>query len=134
MYCFQLEKKPLVYAKRDCASIGSKLFEPKSLASNTFVTQEAKKKGMSQFWIGIHDARTEDSFRYFSNNKEITWINWRYDQPNNNEGGEDCVSVGVTRYSWSNGGGESSIYGNDVGKWWDQKCTFLKAFVCESLS
>ena len=43
-YCFHLEKTTAADARFSCQAIGSKLFEPTNLQSNTFVTQEAKKK------------------------------------------------------------------------------------------
>ena len=88
---------------------------------------------MSQFWIGIHDLQSEGVFRYDSNDEEVTWKNWNSDQPNNNVGGEDCVAIGLTKMSNSNGNGEANVDNSDAGQWWDQKCHFPKAFVCESL-
>ena len=62
----------MVEALAFCNSIESKLFEPKDLPSNDFVTTEAKARGVSQFWIGIHDIQTEGTFRYDSNDDQIT--------------------------------------------------------------
>ena len=129
-YCFQFEKKTVVQALAFCNSIGSKLFEPKDLPSNDFVTTEAKARGVSQFWIGIHDIQTEGTFRYDSNNESITWSNWNEGQPNDNGGGEDCTTVGVTQITWASG--DQNIDSSHVGQWWDQQCHYLKAFVCES--
>ena len=108
-YSFQHEKKTAADARDFCSSIGSKLFEPKNLPSNAFVAHEAKAKGISQFWIGIHDLQREDVFRYDSNDEEVTWKNWNSDQPNNNLGGEDCVAIGLTKMSNSNGNGETNV-------------------------
>ena len=127
-----MQKKTADDARAFCIGIGSKLFEPRDFPSNAFVTSEAKARGMSQFWIGIHDAQTEGEFRYDSNDEQMTWSNWKEGQPNSFGGGEDCISVGVTVRSYSNGSGETHIDSSEAGLWWDQKCHFLKAFVCES--
>ena len=129
-YCFQFEKKTVVEALAFCNSIESKLFEPKDLPSNAFVTTEAKARGLTQFWIGIRDVQTEGTFRYDSNAEQITWNNWNSGQPNN-EGGEDCTIVTVTQYSNSNGNGKIDVNSSEAGQWWDTKCDFQKAFVCE---
>ena len=129
---YHLEKKTADDARAFCNGIGSNLYEPRNLSSNAFVTREAKAKGITQFWIGIRDVQTEDTFRYDSNGEQITWNNWKQGQPNNAGGGEDCTSVGVTKMATSNGNWNINIASSEAGLWWDQKCHFLKEFVCES--
>ena len=125
-----MEKKTAEDAAAFCNGMGSKLFEPRDFPSNAFVTSEAKAIRMSQFWIGIRDVQTEGTFRYDSNAERITWNNWNSGQPNN-EGGEDCTIVTVTQYSNSNGNGKIDVNSSEAGQWWDTKCDFRKAFVCE---
>ena len=105
-YCFQLEKKTAADARTFCNSVGSKLFEPKDLAGNEFVTSEAKKRGMTQFWIGIGDDKTEGIFRYYSNDETIIWSNWYtgfMDIQPNNYGDDDCTAIAVTKMTWASG-------------------------------
>ena len=45
-----------------CSERGGKLFEPKSEKQNKIVTGLAQKRGISGFWIGIHDKNFEGNF------------------------------------------------------------------------
>ena len=95
--------------------------------SENFCYNRSKGAGLTQFWVGIRDVQTQGTFRYDSNGEQITWNNWKEGQPNNFQGGEDCVAVGVTA-----GSGDTDVGTSEAGLWWDQKCHFLKEFVCES--
>ena len=131
-----MEKKTAADARTFCNSVGSKLFEPKDLAGNEFVTSEAKKRGMTQFWIGIGDDKNEGIYRYDGNDETITWSNWYQgymDIQPNNYGNEDCTAIAVTKMEWASGNvGHDDIKSSNAGKWFDQKCHFEKAFICES--
>ena len=63
-------------------------------------------------WIGFSDLTKEGTFSW-EDDAEIIFENWEKDQPNNGNGGEDCV---VMRKS---------------GRWDDVDCTREEAFVCE---
>ena len=58
------------------------MFEPKSEQENDAVSAIAKAKGMSRFWIGIHDIKNEGIFVYDSNDLPISYENWAPGEPN----------------------------------------------------
>jgi hypothetical protein len=132
-YCFFHEKKTWNGARDFCRRVGSKLLEPETEDANNHVTEASNARNISQFWIGVSDLQKESEFRYDSNGQKITWENWANSQPNDNEGGEDCTSVGVTERSHSSGEGSTSLDSTEAGIWYDQKCSFTKAFVCETI-
>ena len=124
-YYVSTEKKNNKDAEADCISKRGKLFEPRNEEHNTFVTRLAEKKGLYGFWIGIHDRKekgkeNEGNFVYESDNKAITWKNWKSGQPNNKynrcHGDEDCVEGLCPK-----------------GEWHDQCCGKKKAYVCERM-
>ena len=53
-YFVSMEKKNIKDAKADCISKASKLFEPKNAKHNTFIAHLSERKGLSEFWVGIH--------------------------------------------------------------------------------
>ena len=113
-------------AEADCIKKGGKLFEPRNAKHNNFVADLAKKKGLSGFWIGVHDRKengkeNEGNFVYESDNKAIIWKDWLPGEPNNKYnkcyGDEDCVEVKT----------------DPIGKWHDQCCGKQKPYVCERI-
>ena len=92
------------------------MFEPKSEQENDVVSAIAKAKGMSRFWIGIHDIKNEGIFVYDSNDLPISYTNWGASAPND-ANGEDCVEIGYPPY--------------DNYKWNDRSCSAKNPFVCE---
>ena len=101
-----------------CKGLGLQLFEPKDSIQNSEVTALAKTKGVTQFWIGIHDKNSEGEFTYESNGQKISYENWADGGPNDNHwGGEDCV---VIMYDGSE-------------QWNDLNCDLKQnSFVCEN--
>ena len=73
------------------------MFEPKSEQENDAVPAIAKAKGMSRFWIGIHDIKNEGIFVYDSNDLPISYTNWGASAPND-ANGEGCVEIGYPPY------------------------------------
>ena len=101
-------------AKAICKGLGRQLFEPTQSSANNKVTALAKAKGVTSFWIGIHDKTTEGKFTYESNGQTLWYLNWRPNEPNNYGKGEDCVHM-------------------LQGAWNDAPCTTKLSFVCERL-
>ena len=99
------------------------MFEPKSKQENDAVSAIAKAKGMSRFWIGIHDIKNEGIFVYDSNDLPISYENWGPTAPSGTDGEdenfdiEDCVVIGYPLC--------------DNYKWNDDKCSHENPFVCE---
>ena len=130
-YCFHTEKETAAKAIFTCKATGGKLVEPRNENENNFVANHAKDKLISQLWIGVNDISTEDSFKYDSKDIDIVWNNWDWaaNQPNNYNGNEDCVAMGLSSMTSSDGTHEIQV--TTLGVWYDQSCTFKKAFVCE---
>ena len=103
-------------AKAICKRLGRQLFEPTNYSDNYKVTALARAKGVTRFWIGIHDKTTEGKFTYLSNGRKIGYSNWYHGEPNNDLHGEDCVQI-----KYSN------------GKWNDVPCHVKLSFVCEKI-
>ena len=101
-------------AKAICKRLGKQLFEPTNYSDNYKVTALARAKGVTGFWIGIHDKTTEGEFTYESNGVTIGYKNWQSNEPNNHGKGEDCVQM-------------------NHGAWIDMPCTYKLSFVCERL-
>ena len=117
-YHFDFEIKSYSEAKNTCQNIGGKLFEPKSEKVYDCVSALAKTKGISIFWLGIHDISNEGKFTYESDGKAVDWTNWHKGEPNDFRKGEDCTRSGHGH--------------NDVNKWNDSPCEREKySVVCE---
>ena len=116
-YHFDIEKKSHSEAKATCQSIGGKLFEPKSEKDYDCVSALAKTKGISKFWLGIHDISNEGQFTYDSDGKDVVWTNWHSGEPNDFGKGEDCTRSG---------------HGHEgVNKWNDSPCDSKFSIICE---
>ena len=116
-YHFDIEKKSHSEAKATCQSIGGKLFEPKSEKDYDCVSALAKTKGISKFWLGIHDISNEGQFTYDSDGKDVGWTNWHSGEPNDFGKGEDCTRSG---------------HGHEgVNKWNDSPCDSKFSIICE---
>ena len=98
-----------------CKDLGKQLFEPRDSSKNSEVFSLAKTKGVSRFWIGIHDITNEGKFTYDSNGQTIGYKNWNWNEPNDYGSGEDCAEIS----GWS-------------GTWNDMPCQSLQRFVCEN--
>ena len=113
-YDVHVELKTHAEAIEVCKSLGRQLVEPTSASANSEVTALAKAKGVSRFWIGIHDITNEGTFTYESNGQPIGYKNWNYGEPNDWGSGEDCAEIYV-----------------NTGKWNDLSCNNKQSFVCD---
>ena len=111
-YDVHVELKTHAEAIEVCKSLGRQLVEPTSASANSEVTALAKAKGVSSFWIGIHDITNEGTFTYESNGQPIGYKNWNYGEPNDWGSGEDCAEI-------------------NAGKWNDLSCNNKQSFVCD---
>ena len=113
-YDVHVELKTHAEAIEVCKSLGRQLVEPTSASANSEVTALAQAKGVSRFWIGIHDITNEGTFTYESNGQPIGYKNWKDGEPNDWESGEDCAEIYV-----------------NTGKWNDGSCNNEHSFVCD---
>ena len=69
-------------------------------------------------WIGANDEAVEGNFQWLPSGNPVVFENWDHDQPNDMEGGQDCVA-----------------YYHGREKWHDIRCIVsLKMFICEGWS
>ena len=97
-----------------CKQNGGKLFEPQSATEMAAICRYY----FEIIWIGIHDKTSEGHFTYMDG-RQISYTNWAHGEPNNGNGGEDCVEAF---------GGYNH---HKAGKWNDVPCSAKLAFVCE---
>ena len=112
-YHFDNEKKSHSEAKATCQSIGGKLFEPTCEKVYNEVSALAKTKGISNFWLGIHDISNEGKFVYDSDGKDLVWTNWNSGEPNDWKKKEDCTMS------------------DKLKKWNDVNCDWKYSIICE---
>ena len=97
--------------------LGGQVFEPRDLKTNEEVGKAQTRYHMSVdvsnsgAWIGITDRIDQGSYKYASDNENLTISPWRSGEPNINT--ENCVN----------------IYNSE---WWDASCSNLKYSLCES--
>merc|ERR1712029_96165 len=107
-------------AVEKCKDLDAKLYEPQSLSHNQMVYALIEEKGLESkdFWVGIHDKNTENSFVYQSNNQPIAFQHWGSfndasgAQPNNKNGNQNCVQIHRTHSAWN----------GPRGSWNDAEC------------
>ena len=116
---FLSDKVDMHRAAEICNQNGGKLFEPQS-ARETAALAYGIRYGIRPrvYWIGIHDKTSEGHFTYMDG-RQISYTNWAHGEPNNGNGGEDCVEAF---------GGYNH---HKAGKWNDVPCSAKLAFVCE---
>jgi len=93
---------------------GGRLFEPKDLSTN----EEVQKAGIRIYgdtgaWIGITDIISQGSYKYASDNGNLTispWSTSLYNEPDNDN--HRCVNIYQS-------------------KWYDASCSFTKYSLCE---
>ena len=105
-----------------CKHNGGKLFEPQSAGEIATILRlySGYLAKFEEIWIGIHDKTSEGHFTYMDG-RQISYKNWAHGEPNNANGGEDCVEL-YGNYNHRN---------NQAGKWNDVPCSLKLAFVCE---
>ena len=108
------------------------MFEPKTEFINNYIADKVRdleylqdqeihleEKGINKIinpWIGIHHLHDEGKTVYASDKSTVVWSNWDATEPNNNNGGEDCVHL----YN------EGNLF-----RWNDNNCNEYRRFICE---
>ncbi len=87
-----------------CESKGGSLAIIRSDAENTFVYNNRPSGSSTKFFFGLNDISTEGTFKW-PDGSTTAYRNWDSGEPNNDDGGEDCVA----------------FWGSDV--WNDYKCS-----------
>ena len=117
LYQFNKDKRTYKSARDTCIHRGGKLFEPKTENVFNDVLQEANKRKLIQYWLGIYDKTKENNFVYDSDGTSVGWTKWRNGQPNN--------------YKSNSGKNDVCVLTGSSGDWTDFWCNYDKYFVCE---
>ena len=110
--CFYVEIGLLNYADAmvNCQNkFGSKntgkLFEPKDSSTNDQVIEFAHRMilpSRKPVHIGINDIATEGTWQYATGGN-LDYTNWKYGEPNNGWGNEDCGMTWNSGTTWNDG-------------------------------
>ena len=94
-----------------CRSRGADLIKVSSVEENQFIQRT------EPWWLSLHRNPQNDHFFGWNDgssaNKDTTYTNWGFGEPNNSLGDEDCVELSAN------------------GLWNDANCNLLKNFACE---
>ncbi|XP_015706215.1 C-type lectin domain family 4 member G-like [Coturnix japonica] len=97
-------------AQGNCRDSGAQLVVIGDAKEQEFLTSLAPQH---ETWIGLHDRSTEGSFQWVDGSN-LSFRNWRWGQPDEAGGGEDCVAM------------------DNRGMWGDRPCAVsLGGWVCE---
>ncbi|KAJ7390688.1 chromatin-modulating protein mrc1 [Desmophyllum pertusum] len=122
-YMFNTTTVDFNEAEKACGDQSGYLVKIDDDSEQKFIHEQIKSTSgglVPSWWIGLHDIPSEKIHRWISDNSvaNYTYTHWASGQPNNGEGGEDCVAIWKTN-------------GNPHGKWYDRKCSYSYAFICE---
>merc|ERR1719424_1460627 len=95
-----------------CLAAGLQLATVQSAAQNAALVTAAAG---NQVWIGGTDAASEGAWVWSPSNTPLSYTNWYAGEPNNANGGEDCLEFN---------------YGTP-GEWNDWGCTGKRKYVCQ---
>ncbi|XP_035679974.1 C-type lectin domain family 3 member A homolog [Branchiostoma floridae] len=100
-----------------CGEGGGTLAMPRDSGTNGFLISLYKSVSENDdFWIGLHDQREEGSFEWVDGSALGTYSSWRYGQPDDSGGREDCVSYST---HWKD-------------NWNDLPCDRRIRFICQA--
>lgn len=105
-------------AKQDCIRRGGRLFEPRSKELNELVYSNVPGPAKC-YWVGISDIEAENKYVYASDDKELTYTNFRPGYPISNST-KNCFLYACD--------------GSHPFKFWDYGCEVSIAYVCEELT
>jgi len=119
-YCYALieRSETWVSAAANCRALDAYLAEPRNKEENDFVKQLAKSQTTTptHVWLGGHDQVTEGKWFWGHSGAPVEgFTDWHHDgQPNNANGGEDCMEYRLNFKSWN-----------------DMKCNQAQHFICQ---
>jgi len=113
-YLWNTEAKNWTDAEDFCQQAGGHLASAvHTNATNNFILEETKRRGLNRLWLGGNDLEEEGAWKWTDCTPwEDTFWSSRWGEPNN-LGGEDCLEI------W-----------NRDWKWNDWKCSVEQGFVC----
>ncbi|XP_078342790.1 C-type lectin LmsL-like [Oculina patagonica] len=129
--CFKLfqERKSWPDAEKSCKKVKARLVKIESEKLNDFLLKTFMQIPFDEMnlsaWIGLTDKKKEGKFVWLDGSSP-TYNNWAEEQPNNEDGGQECVEL-VNGVFWP--GGLSQ-----VGLWNDYQCNAKLMYLCEKKS
>uniref|UniRef100_A0A6F8CKJ4 Galactose specific C-type lectin-1 n=1 Tax=Culex pipiens TaxID=7175 RepID=A0A6F8CKJ4_CULPI len=114
-------------ANEFCNSLRMRLVAIKSAAENNALAEFIRatdkfSEDNCSFWIGGSDLAEEGTFIWTGTGERVTYTNWRRDEPNDENGEEDCLQLAYIpgwEYFWH---------------WNDNRCAGQSLyFVCEEV-
>ena len=116
--CFRFYPERLEYSKarETCEIQNAKLAMPQNKDKSEQVMRA--RVARAKIWIGLDDIQKEGRYTWADGSvlKDGDWKNWRPNEPDNYQGGEDCVVMAKS------------------GEWTDNKCSNRNNFICEQSS
>ncbi|XP_042871733.1 collectin-11-like [Penaeus japonicus] len=100
-------------ARAFCQGMAGDLAQPRYLNALLASVAQKYKSGPSHLWLGASDLETEGTFRWLSG--EPVTSGWRENQPDDAEGGEDCLEMWTAKFPSLS----------------DKQCHLNSAFVCQ---
>ncbi|XP_061758843.1 galactose-specific lectin nattectin-like [Nerophis ophidion] len=114
-FIYQATEVSFAAAEEECQNIGGNLASIRNSLENALAYQlvrDANAGSIPDTWIGLFDSVEEENFLWVDGSKS-SFRFFRSDQPDDFQGGEDCVEIHRVEERW-----------NDDG------CTDLNPFVC----
>ncbi|XP_052790946.1 perlucin-like [Mya arenaria] len=118
--CYKIERNPLKTwpdAKQSCVNQQAHLAIVMTLEENSFLRNETMKIGEAgrQYWMDGTDMATEGTWIWDKTGELFEVNDWAPNEPNQNGGQEDCLSIFSTLgYHWN-----------------DEHCNSPQAYICE---
>lgn len=127
--CYQIFNQPMPWEQAQVHCMGFSTCEGNevgslasigSVAANSFIVSYKKMIEVlggptARVWIGLNDLAFEGQFEWV-NGVNVTYTNWELNQPNNDQGQENCVAFPGP---------------NSLDQWDDANCIEALPFVCE---
>ena len=90
----------------ECLEMDAYLIEPRNAALNKIA------KNFAGSWMGASDTEVEGDWIWATNSETLTYTAWAFQQPNNDEGDQDCLAM------------------QNNGLWGDFQCDKPRPYVC----
>ena len=103
-----------------CRGMGYQLITIDDAPESDFVWSTARPQRNDDWWIGLNDIGMENTF-VWSSGSPADYRRWARNQPNNNMGAQDCVSIDNGSQSYE-----------EESNWGDRSCLEAHPFVCET--
>lgn len=111
-FCFS--EKDWASAEADCVSQGGHLASIHTADTGEAIAAEASSIRATDWWIGLNDITTEGAFTW-TDKTPLDFTGWASGEPNNANGGENCVHLN----------------GFNLSSWNDNDCALSFHYICK---